>query len=89
MLFNHSIQPIQQFAYTKGKNATDRLLIIDTMDLLSTGRFDAFCLVSSDSDFTRLTSRLREERQTVYGSAKKTPKSFVDRTMEGDPSQTA
>ncbi len=67
VLLDHSIQPIQQFAYTKGKNATDSSLIIDAMDLLYTRRFDGFCLVSSDSDFTRLASRLREEGLTVYG----------------------
>ncbi len=61
VLLDHSIQPIQQFAYTKGKNATDSSLIIDAMDLLYTRRFDGFCLVSSDSDFTRLAARLREE----------------------------
>lgn len=74
MLLDHSIQPIQQFACTKGKNATDSLLIIDTTDLLSAGRFDGFCLISSDGDFTRFASRLREERLTVYGSAKKNTK---------------
>jgi uncharacterized LabA/DUF88 family protein len=67
VLLDHSIQPIQQFAYTKGKNATDSALIIDAMDLLYTRRFDGFCLVSSDSDFTRLAARLREEGLTVYG----------------------
>lgn len=77
-LLDHSIQPIQQFAYTKGKNATDSSLIIDAMDLLYTRRFDGFCLVSSDSDFTRLASRLREEGLTVYGfGEEKTPKPFV------------
>lgn len=78
ILLDHSIQPIQQFAYTKGKNATDSSLIIDAMDLLYTRRFDGFCLVSSDSDFTRLASRLREEGLTVYGFGEgKTPKPFV------------
>lgn len=78
VLLEHSIQPIQQFAYTKGKNATDSSLIIDAMDLLYTRRFDGFCLVSSDSDFTRLASRLREEGLTVYGfGEEKTPKPFV------------
>lgn len=78
VLLDHSIQPIQQFAYTKGKNATDSSLIIDAMDLLYTRRFDGFCLVSSDSDFTRLASRLREEGLTVYGfGEEKTPKPFV------------
>ena len=68
----------QQFAYTKGKNATDSSLIIDAMDLLYTRRFDGFCLVSSDSDFTRLASRLREEGLTVYGfGEEKTPRPFV------------
>jgi hypothetical protein len=75
----HAIQPIQQFAYTAGKNATDSALIIDAMDLLYTGRFDGFCLVSSDSDFTRLASRLRESGATVYGfGERKTPQSFVN-----------
>lgn len=78
VLLDHSIQPIQQFAYTKGKNATDSSLIIDAMDLLYTRRFDGFCLVSSDSDFTRLASRLREEGLTVYGfGEEKTPRPFV------------
>ncbi len=78
VLLDHSIQPMQQFAYTKGKNATDSSLIIDAMDLLYTGRFDGFCLVSSDSDFTRLAVRLREEGLTVYGFGEhKTPKPFV------------
>lgn len=78
VLLDHSIQPIQQFAYTKGKNATDSSLIIDAMDLLYTRRFDGFCLVSSDSDFTRLASRLREEGLTVYGfGEEKTPQPFV------------
>ncbi|WP_416955205.1 NYN domain-containing protein [Nocardioides sp. T5] len=74
----HSIQPIQQFAYTTGKNATDSAMIIDAMDLLYTGRFDGFCLVSSDSDFTKLASRLRESGVTVYGfGERKTPQAFV------------
>ncbi len=78
VLLEHSITPIQQFGYTKGKNATDSSLIIDAMDLLYTGRFDGFCLVSSDSDFTRLASRLREEGLTVYGfGERKTPEPFV------------
>jgi uncharacterized LabA/DUF88 family protein len=75
----HAIQPIQQFAYTTGKNATDSALIIDAMDLLYTGRFDGFCLVSSDSDFTRLASRLRESGAMVYGfGERKTPQAFVN-----------
>jgi len=74
----HSIQPIQQFAYTSGKNATDSAMIIDAMDLLYTGRFAGFCLVSSDSDFTKLASRLRESGVTVYGfGERKTPHAFV------------
>src|SRR6266568_2637766 len=60
ILQKHAIDPYQQFAYTKGKNASDIALVIDAMDLLHSGRFDGFCLVSSDSDFTRLASRLRE-----------------------------
>ena len=77
-LLKHSIQPLQQFAYTSGKNATDSSLIIDAMDLMYTGRFDGFCLVSSDSDFTRLAQRLREEGLTVYGfGERKTPDPFV------------
>ncbi|WP_404313251.1 NYN domain-containing protein [Agrococcus terreus] len=73
----HVIQPIQQFANTAGKNATDSALIIDAMDLLHAGRFDGFCIVSSDSDFTRLASRIREEGVTVYGfGERKTPESF-------------
>ena len=73
----HALQPIQQFAYTAGKNATDSALIIDAMDLLYSGNVDVFCIVSSDSDFTRLAMRLRESGKTVYGiGAKKTPISF-------------
>ncbi len=77
-LLEHSIHPVQQFRYTVGKNATDSAMIIDAMDLLYTKRFDGFCLVSSDSDFTRLASRIREEGLLVYGfGEKKTPKAFV------------
>ena len=77
-LLAQSIQPIQQFAYTTGKNATDSAMIIDAMDLLHTGEFDGFCLVSSDSDFTRLASRLRESGKRVYGfGERKTPEAFV------------
>ncbi|WP_250627178.1 NYN domain-containing protein [Pinirhizobacter soli] len=73
----HAVQPIQQFAYTKGKNATDSAMIIDAMDLLYTGRLDGFCLVSSDSDFTRLASRIRESGLTVFGfGERKTPEAF-------------
>jgi hypothetical protein len=75
----HAVQPIQQFAYTQGKNSTDSALIIDAMDLLHTDRFDGFCLVSSDSDFTRLATRLRESGVIVYGfGARKTPEPFVN-----------
>lgn len=78
VLLMHSIQPIQQFAYTTGKNATDSAMIIDAMDLLYTGNFDGFCLVSSDSDFTRLASRIRESGLLVYGfGEQKTPSAFV------------
>ena len=78
VLLKHSISPVQQFAYTTGKNATDSSLIIDAMDLMYTGRFDGMCLVSSDSDFTRLAQRLREEGLTVYGFGEhKTPDPFV------------
>lgn len=78
VLLKHSISPAQQFAYTSGKNATDSSLIIDAMDLMYTGRFDGMCLVSSDSDFTRLAQRLREEGLTVYGfGERKTPDAFV------------
>ena len=77
-LLEHSIQPMQQFAYTVGKNATDSAMIIDAMDLLYTGNFDGFCIASSDSDFTRLASRMRESGLVVYGfGEKKTPKAFV------------
>ena len=77
-LLQHSVQPIQQFSYTVGKNATDSALIIDAMDLLHAGNVDGFCLVSSDSDFTRLASRIREDGLVVYGfGERKTPKPFV------------
>src|ERR1700720_992358 len=77
ILQKYAIDPYQQFAYTKGKNASDIALVIDAMDLLHSGRFDGFCLVSSDSDFTRLASRLREQGADVFGfGADKTPKSF-------------
>ncbi len=77
-LLDLAIQPIQQFRFTTGKNATDSALIIDAMDLLHTGDVDGFCIVSSDSDFTRLATRLRESGHVVYGfGEKKTPKPFV------------
>jgi uncharacterized LabA/DUF88 family protein len=76
-LSRHAIIPQQQFAYTTGKNASDITLVIDAMDLLHSGRFDGFCLVSSDSDFTRLAARIREHGINVYGfGEKKTPESF-------------
>jgi len=78
VLLQHSIQPMQQFAYTQGKNATDSAMIIDAMDLLYTEKFDGFCIVSSDSDFTKLASRIRESGLLVYGfGEKKTPSAFV------------
>jgi uncharacterized LabA/DUF88 family protein len=77
-LLEHSIQPVQQFAYTTGKNATDGAMIIDAMDLLYTGRFSAFCIVSSDGDFARLAARIREQATTVYGfGERKTPRPFI------------
>lgn len=77
ILQKYAIDPHQQFAYTSGKNASDIALVIDAMDLLHSGRFDGFCLVSSDSDFTRLASRLREQGADVYGfGEQKTPESF-------------
>ncbi|MGD1905955.1 MAG: NYN domain-containing protein [Leptolyngbyaceae cyanobacterium] len=77
VLQKHAIKPVQQFAYTKGKNATDSTLIIDAMDLLYTRKFDGFCLVTSDSDFTGLAIRLKEEGLTVLGfGEQKTPDAF-------------
>ena len=77
-LLEHSMQPVQQFAYTTGKNATDGAMIIDAMDLLYTGRFTDFCIVSSDSDFARLAARIREQGVTVYGfGERKTPRPFI------------
>lgn len=74
----HALQPIQQFAFTKGKNSTDGAMMIDAMDLMYTQRFDGFCICSSDSDFTRLAIRLREQGLAVYGfGERKTPDSFV------------
>src|ERR1700756_3527248 len=76
-LSKHAIIPQQQFAYTTGKNAYDITLVIDAMDLLHSGRFDGFCLVSSDSDFTRLAARIREQGVDVFGfGEQKTPESF-------------
>ena len=78
VLHKLAIQPIQQFAYTTGKNSTDASLIIDAMDVLHAGSVDGFCLVSSDSDFTRLATRIREAGLVVYGfGERKTPEPFV------------
>lgn len=78
-LHPHAIRPMQQFAYTKGKNATDSAMIIDAMDLLYSKRVDAFALMTSDSDFTPLVLRILESGLPVYGfGEKKTPKPFVD-----------
>lgn len=78
-LNKYAIQPMQQFGYTKGKNATDIAMVIDAMDLLYTQNFDGFCIVSSDSDFTRLASRIRESGLIVYGfgDKNKTPQAFI------------
>ncbi len=77
-LLDHAISPIQQFSYTSGKNSTDSALIIDAMDILYAGTVDGFCLVSSDSDFTRLATRLREAGKIVYGMGEmKTPNPFI------------
>jgi uncharacterized LabA/DUF88 family protein len=74
----HAIQPIQQFAYTRGKNSTDSALIIDAMDLLYAGNLEGFVIVSSDSDFIRLATRLRESGMIVYGLGRRnTPEAFV------------
>ena len=76
-LLQNSITPIQQFSYTHGKNATDSAMIIDAMDMLYTSELEGFCLVSSDSDFTKLASRLRESGKTVIGMGEgKTPSPF-------------
>ncbi len=76
---SHAITPVQQFAYTKGKDATDMMLIINAMDLLHDNHLDGFCIVSSDSDFTPLASRIRENGLSVYGfGEKKTPKAFIN-----------
>ena len=78
VLLNYSISPIQQYSYTIGKNATDAALIIDAMDILYSGQVDGFCIVSSDRDFTRLASRLREAGKYVLGMGeKKTPVPFI------------
>lgn len=78
VLLKHSIQPMQQFAYTKGKNATDSFMIIDAMDILYSNTVEGFCLVTSDSDFTRLAARLREAGKMVIGMGEsKTPEAFI------------
>lgn len=78
VLLEHAITPIQQYSYTSGKNSSDSALIIDAMDLLYTGKLDGFCIVSSDSDFTRLAIRLRESGMKVIGiGEQKTPKPFI------------
>jgi uncharacterized LabA/DUF88 family protein len=78
VLLENAITPIQQYSYTKGKNSTDSALIIDAMDILYTGGVDGFCIVSSDSDFTRLATRLREAGMKVFGiGEKKTPSPFI------------
>lgn len=78
VLLQNAITPIQQYSYTQGKNATDSAMIIDAMDILYTGRVDGFCIVSSDSDFTRLATRLREAGMKVIGiGEKKTPDPFI------------
>lgn len=78
VLHTMAIQPIQQFSYTTGKNSTDASLIIDAMDLLYAGNLDGFCLVSSDSDYTRLATRIREAGLVVYGfGERKTPEAFL------------
>jgi uncharacterized LabA/DUF88 family protein len=78
LLLEHAITPIQQYSYTTGKNSTDSALIIDAMDILYTGRVEGFCIVSSDSDFTRLATRLREAGMKVFGiGERKTPTAFI------------
>lgn len=77
VLLDHAITPVQQYSYTVGKNSSDSALIIDAMDILYTGRVDGFCVVSSDSDFTRLATRLREAGMKVFGMGEqKTPSAF-------------
>src|SRR6187549_801261 len=78
VLLDHAITPVQQYSYTTGKNSSDSALIIDAMDILYTGRVDGFCVVSSDSDFTKLATRLREAGMKVFGMGqKKTPNPFI------------
>jgi hypothetical protein len=78
VLLENAITPVQQYSYTSGKNSSDSALIIDAMDILYTGRVDGFCIISSDSDFTRLATRLREAGMLVFGiGEKKTPSAFI------------
>src|SRR3954447_19515802 len=78
VLLENAITPVQQYSYTSGKNATDSAMIIDAMDILYTGRVDGFCIISSDSDFTRLALRLREAGMKIIGMGeKKTPEPFI------------
>lgn len=78
VLLEHAITPIQQYSYTSGKNSTDSAMIIDAMDILYSGKVDGFCIVSSDSDFTRIATRLREAGMKVFGiGEKKTPMPFI------------
>jgi len=78
ILLENAITPVQQYGYTSGKNSTDSAMIIDAMDILYTGKVDGFCIVSSDSDFTKLATRLRESGMKVFGfGEKKTPNSFI------------
>ena len=81
-LLNNSIIPIQQYSYTTGKNATDSAMIIDAMDLLYSGNLDGFCIVSSDSDFTRLAARLREGGKLVIGEVSKTVQAVINASPE-------
>ncbi len=79
MLHPHAIQPVQQFAYSTGKNASDMAMVVDAMDLLHSGRFDAFAIVSSDADFTPLVMRLRSQNMRVFGfGATQTPPPFIN-----------
>ncbi len=78
VLLENAITPVQQYSYTQGKNATDSAMIIDAMDILYSGKVDGFCIVSSDSDFTKLATRLREAGMKVFGfGEKKTPRPFI------------
>ena len=86
ILPKYAIDPYQQFAYTTGKNSTDFALVIDAMDLLYSGNMDAFAIVSSDSDFTRLVTRLRESGKTVYGDRKSTRLNSSHRSLSRMPS---